>query len=451
VVTDRLCEFVRGETKLNCVVTLAADTFVHPGSIVDYQPSEQPMSDRIPLPVADLLGQSCLVPGSTDLVKALGAQADVSIPTLTYKTNSSLTVGADVELPKLYGTIIKAGPNWSAIQKVDLSADAAWITQFDENLAVRTVKSCKIRKECVDRILSHQYRVIGTALIAKGLSYTFYDESGQAISLDAAMKQKAFTTNIGVDSHVKQSTDASLKSSDPRVVGLKFLPTDVFTGQQVCDQTIIFNASGSAEIAVSGGGGKGHITPATTSGELNKPASLSRTGTERSECDDGFERNVSSSSATALVKATNDGKMFFSYKINTHGGHYVTAASCLQKLVIGKTGHDNTANASVNLKGTIYVTIRSEETPNLKISWEKMPPKGIATLKVTDWNGEPLLDKEGKLQGAISATDDGDAVLQTRGPGIYRVQTSVTLEDSIDGQQGRDQSAEASVAVSAGN
>ena len=57
-VVDRLCASVRGEQKMDCVAVLAAETFMKPGAVVDYQGSAAEPS-TVPLPTADLFGPAC--------------------------------------------------------------------------------------------------------------------------------------------------------------------------------------------------------------------------------------------------------------------------------------------------------------------------------------------------------------------------------------------------------
>ncbi|MER9895575.1 hypothetical protein NKJ40_26525 [Mesorhizobium sp. M0119] len=445
VVADRLCDYVQGQ-QLNCVTTLAADTFVHPGSIISYQPSQTPASDQLPLPVSDITGTSCLVPGTREFTDAAKAPSPVSIPQLSYEVNGALKIGADVELPQLYGTTIKAGPEWSDVQRVDFAVDEAWITQIDENLAINAVQSCSIRKQCVDRIKSQQYRVVATALVAKGLNYKFYDKSGAVISLSGAANANMFSASLGGSSNVQATTDATIKATDPRVVGVRLLPVDVFAGQPVCESNVIFRADGSASVSIGGGGGKGQIGAVQTQRKpINETAQLAATGTESSECDNGFERKVSGAQATASVAATADGKIRLSYDIAAHGGHYVTVAGCVLGQVVGKTGHDNSASASADLIGTISVITRSENSPVLRVTWQNMPKTG-GEIRVLDWNNEPLRDsKSEQIVGPITAAGDGGQDLQSRGPGLYHVETRIQLSSSVGGNDDKTQQQSADV------
>jgi hypothetical protein len=446
-IVDRLCEYVRGQ-QMNCVATLAADSLVHPGSILSYVQSENPTSDRLPLPISDITGSSCLVPGTQGVTEAIKTPSAVSMPKLSYEINGALAVGANVELPELYGTTIKAGPEWSDVQKVEMSVDDAWVTQLDENLAIYAVRSCSFRKICVDRIKSKQYRVVGTSLIAKGLNYKFYNKSGEMLSLNAAATAKIFSASLGASSNIHETTDATIKAADPRVVGLSLLPIDVFEDQPVCEDAIVLSADGNATVAIGGGGGRGNIGSSRTQRTgLNDIAEVAATGSERSECNGGFERKVSGASASASVAEIDKGKLQMTYNIAASGGHYVTAAACAAGVVIGKTGHDTGATASADLIGTISALVRSEDSPILRVEWQKMPQSG-AEIRILDWNGENLSDpKTGEPIRPISAEGNGGLDVATRGPGVYRVETRMQLNSSVNGNSNSTQSETAEVTV----
>lgn len=433
VIADRLCDHVRSQG-MDCLVSLAVDSFVHPGSIINYQPSPNPSSDKLPLPISDITGVSCLVPGENGLKKTAEQKSGVSIPSLSYEVNGGLKVGAAVELPQLDGATIKAGPDWSDVQKVDLTVDEAWLTNLDENLAVTAVRSCSFRELCVERIKAKQYRVVASSLVAKGLSYKFYDSKNAVITLDAGTKGGIFDASIGGGSNIKQTTGATLVSTEPRVVGVTLLPFDVFEGKPTCEDTILFAADGNATVRIGGGGGRGQI-PAQPPhrAPIGQVAELLATGTEASECDDDFERKISSAKATASVIPVADGKLKLSYDIATTGGHYVTAAACAAGHVIGKTGHDNAATASADLIGTILVTVRSEGNPILRVDWRRMPSSG-GEIRIVDWKNKPLRDAKGdSVVGPIAASGNGVADVRANGPGVYRIETRIQLGASVGG------------------
>jgi hypothetical protein len=451
IVTDRLCEYVRDQEQMNCVAVVAADEFVHPGAIVAFQPSSAPSTDKVPLPVADVFGSGCLVPGASPEFTAQASKPiDVSIPELNYETNGALEVGADVEIPELYGATIKAGPRWSNVQKVTLSADKAWITQLDENLAIKAVQSCSFSIACVNRIQAQQYRVIATSLVTQGLGYKFFDSSGAVISLDAAAKSEEFTASLGGNSDLKSTTDATLKASAPRVVGVRLLPADIFKSQPVCEQSVLLSASGSATVSIDGGNTRGSFGGLKTEQKpINETAHLAANGAEKSECKDDFERKISGADATALVASKGDGALRFTYDIAAAGGHFVTAAGCPLGQVVGKTGHDTSATAAADLVGTISVLVRSDESPNLQVTWNDMPPDG-ATMRVVDWRNEPLRDmSEHPIVGAFNASGQGSKNFATRGPGVYRVETRIQLGGSVSGNTNdtKRQTADVSVGI----
>ena len=135
---------------MDCVTVLAADTFMKPGAIVEYE--DQKGTPRASLPVADLFGTappgglSCLVPGAdvASFQSGLSQRQPISIPQMTYEVNQSLPIGADIEIPALYGFTLKAGPKWSNVSKIDLANDDAWAIQVDELSAINAYRSCRI-------------------------------------------------------------------------------------------------------------------------------------------------------------------------------------------------------------------------------------------------------------------------------------------------------------------
>ena len=136
-VVDRLCDYVVSEQKMKCVTVLATEAYMKPGSIVEYKDNSDGSPGRVPLPTADLLGETCAVPGTAALKSGVSSQAAISMPQLVYETNSGLKEGADIEVPKFKEFQFKAGPQWSDVSKVELVNDKAWAINLDELSGVR--------------------------------------------------------------------------------------------------------------------------------------------------------------------------------------------------------------------------------------------------------------------------------------------------------------------------
>ena len=78
-------------------------------------------------------------------------------------------------------------------------------------------------------------------------------------------------------------------------------------------------------------------------------------------------RETPVASANARVEGDGPAALKFYYRIRAGGGHYATAASCIAHQVIGKTGHDTTAIAGTEMRGTIFVLMRSDDHPDALI------------------------------------------------------------------------------------
>jgi hypothetical protein len=397
-------------------------------------------------PNADIFGEKCLVPGAdvSVLRKGIAAKHDVSIPQLTYEVDRNLQAGADVEIPKAYNMTFKAGPNWSNVSKIEMSNETAWAASMDEIAAVDAYASCQIRPVCVDYIKSAQYRVVGATIVAQGLTYKVYNKKNDVISLEGGAKSDEFSIRIGAGMTPSSTTNATVASTAPRVVGVRLLPVRAFEGKQVCEQDIVYNVSATTTVRIAGGGGQGNIGPMRTQeAPLGKVAELSGKGTEESQCDDSFERKQSQASANAQVEADGPAALKFRYRIRAGGGHYATAATCVAGQVIGKTGHDTTAIAGAEMKGTIFVLIRSDDHPNIRVVTD-MPKDGRAQIQILDFRNERLQISTRRplpLGDSTVVREDMPAIVQgasefnleTRGAGLYRIETTFQVSDSVTG------------------
>jgi hypothetical protein len=328
---------------------------------------------------------------------------------------------------------------------------------MDEIAVVDAYASCQIRPVCVNYIKSAQYRVVGTTIVVQGLKYKVYDKRNDVISLEGGAKSDEFSIKIGAGMSPTSSTDATVASTAPRVVGVRLLPGQAFAGQQVCEQDIVYNTEAITTVRIAGGGEKGNIGPMRTQdAPLDKVASLSEKGTEKSECNDGFELIQSDASANAEVRADGPAALKFQYHIRAAGGHYATAAGCVAGQVIGKTGHDTMAIAGAEMKGTIFVLLRSDNHPNIRLSYSDMPIG--AQLQVLNFRNERLqVTTRRPLPGGdftivredLPATvqGGGDFNLATQGAGLYRVEATFQISDSVTGNDNRVQEKVASVRV----
>lgn len=434
-VADRLCDFVRDEQKMTCVAVLASDKLMRPGVIIDYHPDPN-RNDSAPLPNADLFGHACYVPGTASeaLNRDFEPANSISIPTLSYDIDRSLKVGADLGLPQLVGAKVTAGPKWSEVSKLEFAVDEAWMALLDENEALNAIRSCEVRKSCVDRIISQKYSVIGATIVAKGVAIKVYSQNGDLISINGGLTSGIVNIDAGTQSNSTTTASATLRSDELRVVGVRFFPANIFDNQPICTDDVVFRATGQANAKISGGGGNGHIELSTSDSVFGKPAELRNAGGERSECRDDFERTTSESIAFAHVAPFTESSLSFQYEVLAKGGHYVTAATCAFGQPVGITGHDTTAEAAVDLSGTIYATVRTEKPAPIAVNYEAVP-KGTF-LRVVNWKGELLPDAKGnpvQMEGGVPVDGTGTLEFLAGGEGVYRVETTMRSVKSADG------------------
>src|SRR6266508_645458 len=448
-VVDRLCAYVRDEQKMDCVAVLAAETFMKPGAVVEYQGSTAEPG-TVPLPIADLFGPSCQLPGVdlTEFQRTMAEPSQVSIPQFTYEANRALTLGTDVEIPKFRGFTFKAGPRWRDVAKIEMTNDDAWVIRLDELAALNAYKSCRIVKDCTDYITASKYRVVGTAIVAKGLSYKVFDKKGKLISLDAGTKSNDFTVDFGGTTDINQTTDATIKAAGPRVIGVRLIPANVFSREEVCGERWQFQTpTATVQVSVAGGGGKGSITPMNRASEaLGQTVQVAAQGTERNECNEGAHR-TSRASAEARVEADGPGVVNFSYKLMGEGGQYETAERCRSDGgATKKTTHETSATASADMTVSIFVLIRTRSAPNLRVDYGDMPPS--AAIQVVNWKNERLktvrteyvsgdrVRRRENMPDTVSGS--GSNVFETSGPGLYRVEAKLRLNQTVTGA-GKDQ------------
>lgn len=444
-VVDRLCEFIRKEQQLDCVAVLADDRALKPGSIVQYDPPPGAPSS-VPLPVSDLF-DTCLVPGAglAKQRRALDDPPAVSLPNFTYDIDHSLQAGMDVAVPQLDNMSFKAGPHWGDVSKIELANAGAWMATLDEIAAVDAYKSCEIRSSCADYIRKSKYRVVGTTEVARGLSYKVYDKSGDVLSLGGGVSAGKFKINVGAESSREGTLNATVQSSEPRVVGVRLLPADVFSGQQACGEPVAFSSSVSLSGTIVGGGGKGSIPQQTAEvSQFGETLSIAGEGSESSECNEGFERTRSNASVQARVTSPGPGSLDFSYRVLAQGGHYATVAKCVAGQWIGKTGHDTTATATAELRGKATIILRADFPPPLKIEFDRLPSG--AALRLVDWAGRPLKTPRTATVNGDKTTvyDDipktiegsGSFIVAPHGPGVYLFEATFRLAQTKTGGDG---------------
>jgi hypothetical protein len=437
VINDHLCNFVRSDQKLECMAILAEENLVAPGSFMEAAP-ESISDKRVPLPRGNLFGSSCIIPGADgDLIKAdLSRRSSISMPTFTYSVNKSLKEGLEIQVPQLEALSMKAGPNFSSVSKIELSTEDAWAVNVNEISAHQALSSCSLKKSCVDYIKSQHYRVVGTSLIAKGISYKFYDTDNRILSLEAATQSEAISISSGGSLDATRTINSTLKSSEPRVIGVRFLPPDFFANQQVCESNVIYTASGFSDVSVAGGGGRGNIGGIARSQKpLGEEAAIERSGSETSECRDSIDRKTSSAYAAASIKQVEDNTLELKYNLAAKGGHYVTVAACAAGQWIGKTGHDTTAFSTASIAGSLSALVRSETGALLTLAYENVPENlaGRLNLSLKDWRGEKVPGAKGEVVDMSQLIGSGKHYFRAPTSGLYRLEINVNIDRTVGG------------------
>lgn len=174
----------------------------------------------------------------------------------------------------------------------------------------------------------------------------------------------------------------------------------------------IFATEGQSTVTVAGSWGS--ITKAAQSLDEFGPqiVALAR-GTESSECDNGSGRLTSQAQARSLISKVSDG-LRFEYSLDTSGGHFRTAVTCLGNLPVGLTGHDTTAEARTSMEGQIKFLM---ESSGIAVKWNSMPDNGAMYSVFTD-GGKEI--KTGQMKAA------GQEIIQDLPPGRYELKTYLT-------------------------
>jgi hypothetical protein len=378
-VVDRLCDYVVSEQKMKCVTVLATEAYMKPGSIVEYKDNSDGSPGRVPLPTADLLGETCAVPGTAALKSGVSSQAAISMPQLVYETNSGLKEGADIEVPKFKEFQFKAGPQWSDVSKVELVNDKAWAINLDELVAARAYQNCHIRKSCTDYIAARRYSVVQTIIVADGLSYKVYNRKGELVSLDAGVRSGQFSASVGGSTDLKSSTGTTIKATEPRVVGVRLLPSEVFTQTQSCDKDVAFDPpSGFSRVLLEGSGGEGNIgSPVTRESPIGTRVQLTKVGNELEA--------QSKAVGEAIVTSSAPGELQLAYNLRAEGG--VSSKGGLWTDLL-RPNQRTAAKATVQINVSMPILVRSEDTSRLNFSAKGMPPN--TRIELLDWNKQRM-------------------------------------------------------------
>jgi hypothetical protein len=436
-VPDVLCQYVSRSLGMRCVAILGSDSILGPGALVPY-PLGSPVDAPVPLPNAELFSSACVVPGEKidALLGALKKPNTVALGTFTYHLEHNLKVGANLPLPEVANVDLTAGPDVSHIADITLKPTNAKLEMLDENLFADALADFGIRKECVDRLLASQYQVVSKALVAE-VNYEIADHSGRSFSLGAAAKARMLTANVGGRTGAGTDFAAHTISATPVVLGVQFLSPGVLQSKPDLREPVVFRTTGQATVGVQGGGGNGQAPGATKSAAVGETAGVNVSGTESSECQRDYDVTHSGGGLSAnLVESKKSRSVQLTLDLSgeIHGGHYVTAASCLFGHIVGITGHDNSIAAHYFASGTIRAAVRSNAPRNLMVTYSDLPKE--TSLTVLDPQGRAI-SLAGDVTAPQTVVGNGNMVLPLRGAGVYLVNFSATFEWSVTGSAGR--------------
>jgi hypothetical protein len=421
---DPLCEFV-GSKQLRCVAFLGADSLLGPGAIVDYA-ANSPRDTPVPLPVAAIFSTSCLVPGAEgDALKAATkVQNPVAVPNLTYNFDRSLAIGTSLNIPKIAGLDLKAGPQMGQLRDVTLKVPTAWVQMMDENLFLDALENAGIKSSCVDRLLAQSYQIVSNALVGRGLDYSLTDKSNQTFSAKLAAEKGLIS--LGADAGMNEKMASVLASQDPLVMGVTFLKLDSLKHRAKLKEPVVWSATGETRLSATGGGGERHISEQKSAAGFQEPARIRADGSEQSECNAASNEVTRSMVAAEARVVSSDGRTLeFVPNIQARGGHYATAGRCVAGVPLGITGHDTSATVNVAASGTIRATVKLEMPHWLTVEGQDLPDQ--STVSVQGPDGRLLLAENQKA--ATATVPNGQPVrFRLPGAGVYIVNTLINLQ-----------------------
>ena len=422
---------VSGTLQLKCVNVLGSDNLLGPGAVVSF-PDNANAYTRVPLPNADLFSTTCVVPGEQvnallNSFKRQKEQNATTIPELTYDLNRSFQLGVQLPIPRLPDLTLKAGPKISEVQTVTLKVPEAWVKLIDEFAFAEVLAKSGIRKQCIDRLLTAQYRVVSKAVVGQNVAYEVRDKGGQSYSFSAAAKkgQLELTGGAGVD--IDETEAAKLISETPVVLAVDFLDPSILKGQPEITEPVIYFPSGQATVSVSGSGGEGHLPIAKQSNPLGNAAGVKQQGGESSECDGGFERTKSAVDVSAIVRPKDDRTVELMATGTFNGGHYATG-NCVFGRLANISGHDTGVDVQIFFNASVRATVRADDVKSLKLELSGLPED--SRISVHDPLGQILAPRDTESQ---SAATQGALNYAIGGAGVYTVDFSGSISRSISG------------------
>ncbi|MER9018778.1 serine protease [Mesorhizobium sp. M0898] len=175
----------------------------------------------------------------------------------------------------------------------------------------------------------------------------------------------------------------------------------------------ILGKTGRARVQVFGESGSLFNSSPSNTDEVNKPISVSARGDERSDCDDDFERTISTALSKSEVRDTDKSGLSFVYQTEAAGGHYAVSPvqSCFLGVPVGKSGRDTNGRAEAELEGAISFIAGSKPT---EIRWRDMEG---ASLRL-----DGFVDEDGSLVRSLSSLPaEGSKTLQLQSGKRYEL------------------------------
>src|SRR5262249_41030272 len=245
------------------------------------------------------------------------------------------------------------------------------------------------------------------------------------ITLQGGATSGEFTVKAGSKSDVTTTTDATVKTSQGRVLGLRLMPPSVFLGKPICVDDVVFTADGRSKIFVFGGREKNVIVN-SDSKFIGSVAAATYEGNEQNPCVADSEIKRSRARITARVLSTEPGVVTFDTAQYLQGGQFVTETECVTGEKSGGIAHDTTVFTTIEMTGTILATVRSESPSTLVVTYSDADNM---SLRVLDWHNRLVAKADGELPddaAGYKIKGNGSIEFPTIGAGVYRIEGNVS-------------------------
>ena len=248
---DRLCALAQ-TYHMRCV-SLASPTIYDHGAYVHLDPTQKE-NDQVSLPTDYVFSPQCSFAAATAAFTQFKEDPTqyVAFGTHVFRVDRHLSAGVDLNLPRLAGLSLKAGPKVSDIRSVSLEAESARYFNIDTREFLNTLSSCSVRPACASVVKSANVRVIKRLLVAKNLKYRVETATGESESLASAVRSANLT--VSMDSGSSSTSVDDLSSGKDMVFAVEFFDPDELKGISVCKKSVsIIKVTGSTVANASTG------------------------------------------------------------------------------------------------------------------------------------------------------------------------------------------------------